>query len=265
MGTVPFNLVDHSSGAFVAGPFDTKRAGDQRVSEQKPITIEVNKTSTAGTGISVVGASFGNPKAGAAYTAWLRGNGISNQFDGLPLDYESPTNKYIVRLGGFDGLILPWSNAFATAKNFTITNGSGGCDLDFAYETDTGDGSTKVFTLASDYAMLAYGDYKVTVNGVTKVKDTDYTLDSNSGKTRVTFVSAPAGAAAIVYSFIPAAGMDIEVYHAPAAIQQTLVTTTETNGVLHHMEVGARSQTFLWSIGTSSTPDTTVTVDAMGE
>lgn len=66
-------------------------------------------------------------------------------------------------------------------------------------KSQTGNGVTTVF--AYDFRILKNTDLKVTVDGVTKTLTTDYTVSGvgDSGGGNVTFVSAPANGAAIVF------------------------------------------------------------------
>lgn len=98
---------------------------------------------------------------------------------------------------GIGGNIIEYSylNDIKTSYNQVTVVGANIFYKDFT-DTKTGDGSTTIFTLthAPDAPMT-----EVKVGGVTKTENTDFAVDYNIAK--ITFVTAPAGAAAITIKY----------------------------------------------------------------
>lgn len=63
----------------------------------------------------------------------------------------------------------------------------------------TGDGTTTTFTL--DYPPVLYHSETIYIDGAAKTRDTDYTIDYETGE--ITFTSAPASGASITADYTP--------------------------------------------------------------
>ena len=93
--------------------------------------------------------------------------------------------------------------AQVTGLQFTVEQGRVNLSWEPVIETEliidqfTGDGTTTIFQL--NYLDVAAGSYTVTVDSVTQVEGTDYTIDLANGT--VTFTTAPAASANIEVSY----------------------------------------------------------------
>jgi hypothetical protein len=100
-----------------------------------------------------------------------------------------------------DGIKFP--NADGTADQFLKTDGSGNLSFDdpaftlsYTKGTNTGDNSTTAFTINSGRSV---NDVLVLVNGFLLTPTTDYTISG----TTLTFTTAPASSAEIVFRYLP--------------------------------------------------------------
>ena len=95
-----------------------------------------------------------------------------------------------------DDLILIYDTSADALRKMTKANFAPAVTLSYSSGTATGDGSTTGFTINSGRAVA---DVLVMVNGVTLVPTTDYTISG----TTLTFATAPAASAEIVYRYLP--------------------------------------------------------------
>jgi len=95
-----------------------------------------------------------------------------------------------------DDLILIYDTSADALRKMTKANFAPAVTLSYSSGTATGDGSTTGFTINSGRAVA---DVLVLVNGVTLVPTTDYTISG----TTLTFATAPAASAEIVYRYLP--------------------------------------------------------------
>ena len=95
-----------------------------------------------------------------------------------------------------DDLILIFDTSASALRKMTKANFAPAVTLSYSSGTATGDGSTTGFTINSGRAVA---DVLVLVNGVTLVPTTDYTISG----TTLTFATAPAASAEIVYRYLP--------------------------------------------------------------
>ena len=93
-----------------------------------------------------------------------------------------------------DDVLLLFDTSASAIKKIQKSNIA--TTLTYASGTATGDGSTVGFTINSGRAV---NDVLVLVNGVTLVPTTDYTISS----TTLTFATAPAASAEIVFRYLP--------------------------------------------------------------
>ena len=106
------------------------------------------------------------------------------------------TNKTAETSVADDDLILIFDTSASALRKMTKANFAPAVTLSYSSGTDTGDGSTTGFTINSGRAVA---DVLVMVNGVTLVPTTDYTISG----TTLTFATAPAASAEIVYRYLP--------------------------------------------------------------
>ena len=95
-----------------------------------------------------------------------------------------------------DDTILIFDNSASALRKMTKANFAPAVSLSYSSGTATGDGSTTGFTINSGRAV---NDVLVLVNGVTLIPTADYTISS----TTLTFATAPAASAEIVYRYLP--------------------------------------------------------------
>ena len=95
-----------------------------------------------------------------------------------------------------DDVILIFDTSASALRKMTKANFAPSVTLSYSSGTATGDGSTTGFTINSGRAVA---DVLVLVNGVTLVPTTDYTISG----TTLTFATAPAASAEIVYRYLP--------------------------------------------------------------
>ena len=95
-----------------------------------------------------------------------------------------------------DDLILIYDTSADALRKMTKANFAPAVTLSYSSGTATGDGSTTGFTINSGRAVA---DVLVMVNGVTLVPTTDYTISG----TTLTFATAPAASAEIVFRYLP--------------------------------------------------------------
>ena len=95
-----------------------------------------------------------------------------------------------------DDLVLIYDTSADALRKMTKANFAPSVTLSYSSGTATGDGSTTGFTINSGRAVA---DVLVMVNGVTLVPTTDYTISG----TTLTFATAPAASAEIVYRYLP--------------------------------------------------------------
>ena len=95
-----------------------------------------------------------------------------------------------------DDLILIYDTSADALRKMTKANFAPAVTLSYSSGTATGDGATTGFTINSGRAVA---DVLVLVNGVTLVPTTDYTISG----TTLTFATAPAASAEIVYRYLP--------------------------------------------------------------
>ena len=95
-----------------------------------------------------------------------------------------------------DDLVLIYDTSADALRKMTKANFAPAVTLSYSSGTATGDGSTTGFTINSGRAVA---DVLVLVNGVTLVPTTDYTISG----TTLTFATAPAASAEIVYRYLP--------------------------------------------------------------
>ena len=93
-----------------------------------------------------------------------------------------------------DDVLLLFDTSASAIKKIQKSNIA--TTLTYTSGTATGDGSTTAFTINSGRAV---NDVLVLVNGVTLVPTTDYTISS----TTLTFATAPAASAEIVFRYLP--------------------------------------------------------------
>ena len=98
-----------------------------------------------------------------------------------------------------DDLILIYDTSADALRKMTKANFSPAVSLTYSSGTATGDGSTTGFTINSGRAV---NDTLVMVNGVTLIPTADYTISG----TTLTFATAPAASAEIVYRYLPISG-----------------------------------------------------------
>ena len=98
-----------------------------------------------------------------------------------------------------DDLILIFDTSASALRKMTKANFAPAVTLSYSSGTATGDGSTTGFTINSGRAV---NDVLVLVNGVTLIPTADYTISS----TTLTFATAPAASAEIVYRYLPISG-----------------------------------------------------------
>ena len=106
------------------------------------------------------------------------------------------TNKTAETSVADDDLILIFDTSASALRKMTKANLAPAVTLSYSSGTATGDGSTTGFTINSGRAVA---DVLVMVNGVTLVPTTDYTISG----TTLTFATAPAASAEIVYRYLP--------------------------------------------------------------
>ena len=94
-----------------------------------------------------------------------------------------------------DDLILIFDTSASALRKMTKANFISS-SLTYSSGTATGDGSTTGFTINSGRAV---NDTLVMVNGVTLIPTADYTISG----TTLTFATAPAASAEIVYRYLP--------------------------------------------------------------
>ena len=95
-----------------------------------------------------------------------------------------------------DDLILIYDTSADALRKMTKANFAPAVTLSYSSGTATGDGSTTGFTINSGRAVA---DVLVMVNGVTLIPTADYTISS----TTLTFATAPAASAEIVFRYLP--------------------------------------------------------------
>ena len=95
-----------------------------------------------------------------------------------------------------DDLILIFDTSASALRKMTKANFAPAVSLTYSSGTATGDGSTTGFTINSGRAV---NDTLVMVNGVTLIPTADYTISG----TTLTFATAPAASAEIVYRYLP--------------------------------------------------------------
>ena len=95
-----------------------------------------------------------------------------------------------------DDLILIYDTSADALRKMTKANFAPAVTLSYSSGTATGDGSTTGFTINSGRAVA---DVLVLVNGVTLIPTADYTISG----TTLTFATAPASSAEIVYRYLP--------------------------------------------------------------
>ena len=95
-----------------------------------------------------------------------------------------------------DDLILIYDTSADALRKMTKANFAPAVTLSYSSGTATGDGSTTGFTINSGRAV---NDTLVMVNGVTLIPTADYTISG----TTLTFATAPAASAEIVYRYLP--------------------------------------------------------------
>ena len=95
-----------------------------------------------------------------------------------------------------DDLILIFDTSASALRKMTKANFAPAVSLTYSSGTATGDGSTTGFTINSGRAV---NDTLVMVNGVTLIPTADYTISG----TTLTFATAPASSAEIVYRYLP--------------------------------------------------------------
>ena len=95
-----------------------------------------------------------------------------------------------------DDLILIYDTSADALRKMTKANFAPAVTLSYSSGTATGDGSTTGFTINSGRAVA---DVLVMVNGVTLIPTADYTISG----TTLTFATAPAASAEIVYRYLP--------------------------------------------------------------
>ena len=97
-------------------------------------------------------------------------------------------------LAADDDLLLIYDTSAAALRKIQKSNIA--TTLTYTSGTATGDGSTTGFTINSGRAV---NDVLVLVNGVTLIPTADYTISS----TTLTFATAPAASAEIVFRYLP--------------------------------------------------------------
>ena len=95
-----------------------------------------------------------------------------------------------------DDLILIFDTSASALRKMTKANFAPSVTLSYSSGTATGDGSTTGFTINSGRAV---NDTLVMVNGVTLIPTADYTISG----TTLTFATAPAASAEIVFRYLP--------------------------------------------------------------
>ena len=95
-----------------------------------------------------------------------------------------------------DDLILIYDTSADALRKMTKANFAPAVTLSYSSGTATGDGSTTGFTINSGRAVA---DVLVMVNGVTLIPTADYTISG----TTLTFATAPAASAEIVFRYLP--------------------------------------------------------------
>ena len=95
-----------------------------------------------------------------------------------------------------DDLILIFDTSASALRKMTKANFAPAVSLTYSSGTATGDGSTTGFTINSGRAV---NDTLVMVNGVTLIPTADYTISG----TTLTFATAPAASAEIVFRYLP--------------------------------------------------------------
>jgi hypothetical protein len=177
-----------------------------------PVRLDIKRgaVATPAGAVTIYGANVPNPWANRSNSNLFRqrsdvtdANLVASDYQFLStLDYVAFSNyNWIALLDEFAELVVE----IGATLGAVITSGTGTkARLDFTAETDTGDGATLAFTLASDYNLLDHCNLQVQVGGVVKTKDTDFVLSEGAGgKTLVTFTAAPANLAAINYQLYP--------------------------------------------------------------
>ena len=109
------------------------------------------------------------------------------------------TNKTAETSVADDDLVLIYDTSADALRKMTKANFSPAVSLTYSSGTATGDGSTTGFTINSGRAV---NDTLVMVNGVTLIPTADYTISG----TTLTFATAPAASAEIVYRYLPISG-----------------------------------------------------------
>ena len=100
----------------------------------------------------------------------------------------------LAELAADDDLLLIYDTSAAALRKIQKSNIA--TTLTYTSGTATGDGSTTGFTINSGRAV---NDVLILVNGVTLVPTVDYTISG----TTLTFATAPAASAEIVYRYLP--------------------------------------------------------------
>ena len=106
------------------------------------------------------------------------------------------TNKTAETSVADDDLILIYDTSADALRKMTKANFAPAVTLSYSSGTATGDGSTTGFTINSGRAVA---DVLVMVNGVTLIPTADYTISG----TTLTFATAPAASAEIVFRYLP--------------------------------------------------------------
>ena len=106
------------------------------------------------------------------------------------------TNKTAETSVADDDLILIFDTSASALRKMTKANFAPAVTLSYSSGTATRDGSTTGFTINSGRAVA---DVLVMVNGVTLIPTADCTISG----TTLTFATAPAASAEIVYRYLP--------------------------------------------------------------
>ena len=122
----------------------------------------------------------------------------------------------------------------------------------YSFANFTGDGSTTQFNL--QFPFLSRSHVKVVIDGVTKVLNTDYTIDQTTG--RLTFSSAPAAGASIsIYRLTPrATGDRAVVFRDPSNLKADDLNNADLQQLYILQELLDRAQAALRSEPADGTP-----------
>lgn len=247
-------LLDNIAAAKTERPVRGEYVTDA-LSGKRPARLKIERDGATGT-VAVYRAGRPNPyapkKEADTDAQVFVGDASTRQFTSV-MDYVAWSNwNWLVEVGEDGGGVIVMQGATA---GFAIANDGGKARIDFATESDTGDGSTTAFTLVMDYdhwndELSQYFDLVVTVDGTEQTEDTDYTLDDNSGALRVTFTTAPANTLAIVYNFIPKSDVRIKLFN-------LTVETVLADGANQHVDKEIVTDDYVWGVTTGGTVSNT--------